>query len=161
MIIFFIFYSGVLLTGEHNTHLPSLMFRSSVGWGQPTLYPLSIHACPNETVTYYCHGSQISVIAWVVPPYITWADPIQYAAEILTAIHMNREDKFFATLTNITRLNGSVADMTTSLKIITYGIRNETTITCKVVTRDFQKPQSSSTLYLTGLPPKMLLCRVS
>ncbi|CAI8040825.1 hypothetical protein GBAR_LOCUS22700, partial [Geodia barretti] len=65
---------------------------------------------------------------------------------------MDREDIFFATLTNITRLNGSVADMTTSLMIITYGIQNKTTITCHVVTRDLQKPQSSSTLYLTAIP---------
>ena len=97
-------------------------------WGQRTLHPLSIHACPNETVTYYCHGSQISVIVWVVPPYIPREDPIQYAADppggMAVAINMNREDKFFATLTNITRLNSSVADMTTSLMIITYGIQN-------------------------------------
>ncbi|CAI8026935.1 hypothetical protein GBAR_LOCUS15428 [Geodia barretti] len=122
MVIFLIFYSAVLLTV----------------WGQPTLYPLSIHACPNETVTYYCHGSQISVIAWKVPPYIPLADPIQYAAELLVAIHMNREDKFFATLTNVTRLNGSVADMTTSLMIIAYGIQNKTNISCQVITRDLQ-----------------------
>ncbi|CAI8012625.1 hypothetical protein GBAR_LOCUS8093, partial [Geodia barretti] len=126
-------------------------------WGQPTLYPLSIHACPNETVTYNCHGSQISVIAWEVSPYIPRADPIQYAADVhggmSGAINMNREDKFFATLTNITRLNGSVADMTTSLMIITYGIQNKTTIICLVVTRDSQEPQSSSsTLYLTDIP---------
>ena len=128
---------------------------TSLVWGQPTLYPQSIHACPNETVTYHCHGSHISVIGWVVPPYIPRGDPIQYAADPpLASIHINRQDKFFATLTNITRqLNDSVADMTTSLMIITYGIQNKTNITCQVVTRDSQKHQSSSsTLYLTGLP---------
>ncbi|CAI8047822.1 hypothetical protein GBAR_LOCUS26456, partial [Geodia barretti] len=123
-------------------------------WGQPTLYPLSIHACPNETVTYYCHGSQISVILWEVPPYIPRADPIQYVADppvgMSGAINTNREDK--TNLTNITRLNGSVADITTSLMIITYGILNKTTIICQVVTRDSQEPQSSSTLYLTDIP---------
>jgi hypothetical protein len=64
------------------------------------------------------------------------------------AINTNREDK--TNLTNITRLNGSVADITTSLMIITYGILNKTTIICQVVTRDSQEPQSSSTLYLTA-----------
>ena len=132
-------------------------FCSSLVWGQLTLYPPSIHACPNETVTYYCHGSQISVIRWEVPPYISQGDPIQYVSDplggILT-IHMNRKEIFFATLTNITRLNvnESVADMTTSLMIITYGIENKTNITCQVATRDFQALKSSSTLYLTGLP---------
>ncbi|CAI8040824.1 hypothetical protein GBAR_LOCUS22700 [Geodia barretti] len=72
MVIFLIFYSGVLLTV----------------WGQPTLYPLSIHACPNETVTYYCHGSQISVIAWEVPPYIPWQTHIaDHAAGIALLIY--------------------------------------------------------------------------
>ena len=91
-----------------------------------------------------------------IPPYITRVDPIQYIADppggMLADIHMEREDKFFATLTNITRLNGSVADTTISLMIIANGIQNKTTITCHVVTRDLQKHQSSSTLYLTGLP---------
>ena len=131
-------------------------FRSSLVWGQPTLYPLSIHACPNETVTFYCHGSQISVIAWEVPPYISQSDhPIVYASDPpggILEIHVNRKDIFFATLTNITRLNGSAADMTTSLMIIAYGIENKTNVSCQVITRDSQKPQSSSTLYLTGLP---------
>ena len=125
-------------------------------WGQPTLYPQSIHACPNETVTYYCHGSHISVIAWEVPPYITRTDRnhIQFVSDppagIPSVHNMTRENKFFANLTNITKLNGSVADMTTSLMIITHGIQNETSINC-IVSKGGSVLHSSSTLYFAGV----------
>ena len=123
--------------------------------GEAIIQPSVIYACPNETVTYHCHGSQIRVILWEVQPYITLANPIQYVAElaILPAgrLPMDREDKFFANLTNITRLDGKVADMTTSLTIISNGIENKANITCRVKSGDFQEFQSSSLLYFAGL----------
>ncbi|CAI8025366.1 hypothetical protein GBAR_LOCUS14654 [Geodia barretti] len=64
---------------------------------------------------------------------------------------MTRENKFLVNLTNITRLNGSVADMTTSLMIITYGIQNETSINC-LVAKGGSVFHSSSTLYFAGIP---------
>ena len=29
------------------------------------------YSCPNETVTYTCHDSQVKIIYWVVEPYVT------------------------------------------------------------------------------------------
>ena len=63
---------------------------------------------------------------------------------------MTRENKFFSNLTNNTRLNGSVADLTTSLMITTYGIQNETNITCQVTKGGFVS-HSSAALYFAGL----------
>ena len=82
------------------------------------IHPSIIYACLNETVTYYYHGSQISVVVWEVQPCITLANPIQYVEELTTLpagrLPMDRGDKFFANQTNIiTRLDGKVADMTT------------------------------------------------
>jgi hypothetical protein len=152
------FYCSMQLQSSAMIHLLFLYSGLlSTVWGQPTLYPPSIHACPNETVTYYCHGSQIRVILWEVQPYITLANPMQYVAELATLpagrLPMDSDDKFFANLTNIniTRLDGKVADMTTSLMIITYGIRNNTNITCRVQKGDFEALHSSSTLYFIGL----------
>ena len=75
--------------------------------GEAIIHPSSIYACPKETVMYHSHGCQIRVILCEVQPYITLANPILYVAELTTLpagrLPMDREDKFFANLTNITR----------------------------------------------------------
>ena len=123
--------------------------------GEAIIHPSVIYARPNETVTYHCHGSQIRVILWEVQPYITLANPMQYVAELTTLpagrLPMDREDKFFANLINITRLDGKVADMTTSLTIISNGIENKTNITCRIKSGNFQEFHSSSVLYFACL----------
>ena len=63
---------------------------------------------------------------------------------------INRENKFFATLTNSSRRNGAAADMTTSLLIITNGLENGTNITCRIGTNNFKTHLSSSILYFAG-----------
>ena len=82
-------------------------------------------------------------------------NPIQYVAELTTIpagrLPMERGGRFFANLTNIERMNGKVADMTTSLMIAIHGIDNRTNITCRIQTGDFLQIHISSTLYITGL----------
>ena len=105
-------------------------------------------------MTYYCYGSQIRVILWEVQPYITLVNPIQYVAELTTLpagrLPIESGGIFFANLTNIERMNGKVADMTTSLMIAIHGIDNRTNITCRIKTGDFLQLHISSTLLTLG-----------
>ena len=103
-----------------------------VVFGQPTLNHLYYHVCPDENATFVCHASQ-------VPESLCgqcFTSPMQYFAEHLDRPDLtkpiNRENKFFATLTNSFRRNGAAADMTTSLLIVTNALENETNITCRI-----------------------------
>ena len=121
-------------------------------FGQPTLNPLYYHVCPDENATFVCHASQVRVIMWEVKQYFT--SPMQYFAEHLDRPDLtkpiNRENKFFATLTNSSRRNGAAADMTTSLLIVTNGLENGTNITRRIGTNNFKTHLSSSILYFAG-----------
>ena len=125
---------------------------------QPTLMPPTLHVCPNEIVTYTCYDRQILAIDWIAEPYITAIDPIKYIAS--TAIlergsrPINRTE-FYATLVNVTQLNMTtgLADLTTSLRVITDGLENGTIITCQTNKINNGIPslsKSMSTLYFAG-----------
>ena len=47
---------------------------------RPTLQPSSYHACPNDSVTFTCHDSQIYEISWIVELYI----PENYIAQLVS-----------------------------------------------------------------------------
>ena len=125
-------------------------------YGLPTLHPVSHYACPNDVVTFICHGMQASEISWIVEPQIPRMVPIKYTlAEHSVGIgqHLlkNLTNHFFASLTNVTNIEGEVADMTTSLTVVTDGLENGTNITCSTLTIDLKTPSSSSFLYMAGL----------
>ena len=58
----------------------------------------------------------------------------------------------FVNLSEVTRRNGSVADITTTLTIITHGLLNMTNISCLTATEDNVASKSSSVLYFAGQP---------
>ena len=125
---------------------------------QPTLKPPTLHVCPNEIVTYTCYDRQIEAIDWIAEPYITAIDPIKYIASTATQEHgsapINRTE-FYATLVNVTQLNMTtgLADLTTSLRVITDGLENGTIITCqttKINNGISSLSKSTSTLYFAG-----------
>ena len=87
-------------------------------------------------------------------------DPIKYVSaiyllnsETIQHFPMNRSNQFFASLTNITNYDTEegVADMTTSLTVVTDGLENGTIITCLAITGDLRVSSSSSSLYIAGL----------
>ena len=115
---------------------------------QPDLQPMTYYSCPDETVTFISYDQQVQKIKWIVEPYIPASDAIKYGANFGNAdlnSPMNRTDYLSARLTNITQRNGSVADMTTSLTVITHGLMNITTIVC-----ESDDKTTSSVLYLAG-----------
>ena len=125
-------------------------------YGLPTLHPISHNACPNDVVTFICHGMQASEISWIVEPHTPRMYPIKYTLaehSVGIAQHLlkNRTNHFFASLTNVTNIEGEVADMTSSLTVVTDGLENWTNITCSTVTEDLSICSSSSLVYIAGL----------
>ena len=105
---------------------------------------------------------QADEISWIVEPQIPRMVPIKYTlAGYLAAIGneqhllMNSTNHFFASLTNVSKINFEegvlVADLTTSLTVVTDGLENGTNITCSTLTIDLKTPSSSSFLYMAGL----------
>ena len=82
-------------------------------------------------------------------------DPIKYtlvehSVGIGQHLLRNRTNHFFASLTNVTNIEGEVADMTSSLTVVTDGLENGTNITCSTVTEDLSICSSSSLVYIAG-----------
>ena len=134
------------------------MFKIHIGivLGRPTLHPTSVHACPNETLTFTCSDSQVVATLWKLDMYIE-----ENAREITsssqpagshTVIYM---DMIFANLSEVINRNGSAADITTSLTVIAHGLLNRTNISCFTLTEDNVISKSSSVFYFAGQPTYM------
>ena len=93
----------------------TLMIASVLGFvcGQLTLEPGTDYYCPNETVTFTCSAGQLIFIIWEVPHERS----IEYIVEqgLYIGLTINRTNRFSSIITNITDINGHVADVTTKL----------------------------------------------
>ena len=124
--------------------------------GEPTLMPPTLYVCPNEIVTYTCYDRQIVAMYWIAEPYITAFDPITYIASTATldvdSQPINRNNYLSATLVNITQRNltAEMADLTTSLTVITDGLKNGTCQTFRIINGILSVSRSTSTLYFAG-----------
>ena len=158
---------GFLLEGEFirvevillriHTSIISVSLCSGIFCGQPSLRPLMYYSCPNETVTYTCHDSQVKIIKWVVEPYVPESDPIIFAASITVSPEGSEpvsRTPVIATLTSaMNRRENSVsvwmADMTTTLTVNTAEVENKTTITCQTQ-NGINFLSNSTLLYIAG-----------
>ena len=136
-----------------------IFFTSGIFCGQPTLRPSTHYSCPNEIVTFTCHGSQVKNIQWIVEPCIPETDPIIFAVDQTTTSEgnepLNRTQVFSATLINVTNKSGNDtigwrADMTITLTVnTTDDVNNKTNITCRAqIGIDFFS--NSAFLYIAG-----------
>ena len=133
-------------------------FVTGVVSGQLTLEPPTGHFCPNVNVTYTCHGSQVELMSWSAKPYISGNDAINYSPGFIyanneTMIFIEGTDnRFFSSLTSImfNRHDVTVANITTTLRVITSGLDNGTNITCETY-RGRNRSRSSSILYFAGM----------
>ena len=120
-------------------------------------YQHPIYSCPNGNITFTCQDNSVSSMERRVEPYFTEKGylTIKYVSQRLAVndtgtYPMNRSDVVFTHLINITRINTYVADMTSTLTIVTSGVTNGTKIQCQTVKgRDI--PLSSTFLYLSGI----------
>ena len=116
------------------------------------------YSCPNETVTYTCHDSQVKIIQWIVEPYVPESDPIIFAASQSVSPEGNEpvsRTPVLATLTSIMNNYKSeknvsewIADMTTTLTVNTE-VENKTNITCQTQ-RGIDFVSNSTFLYIAG-----------
>ena len=125
--------------------------------GQPSLRPLMYYYCPNETVTYTCHDSQVKIIKWVVEPYVPESDPIIFAASQTVTPEGTEplsRTPVIATLTSVmnkrrNNVSGWMADITTTLTVNTAEVENKTNITCQTQ-KGINFLSNSSFLYIAG-----------
>ena len=96
---------------------------------------------------------------WIAEPYIPAYNPIKYVTSTATldvdSQPINRNNYLSATLVNITQRNmtAEMADLTTSLTVITDGLKNGTNITCqtfRIINGILSVSRSTSTLYFAG-----------
>ena len=59
---------GLLFRGEILDNALSAIYIRRLCTGEPALQPLSFLSCPNESVTFTCSDSQVSVMKWKVEP---------------------------------------------------------------------------------------------
>ena len=80
--------------------------------GRPTLHPTSVHACPNETLTFTCSDNQVVATLWKLDMYIEEnAREITFSSSQPTGSHtVIYMDMISANLSEVTRRNGSAAD---------------------------------------------------
>ena len=137
------------------THSIYIIIHTGNVSGELTLEPPTGRFCPNVNVTYTCYDSQVDLMRWTAEPYITRTDAIRYSPAYInneTMIFIEGTDNhFFSSLTNImfNRHDVTVANITTTLRVITSGLDNGTNITC-VTYKGIKRSQSSSILYFVG-----------
>ena len=115
------------------------------------------YSCPNETVTYTCHDSQVKNIQWVVEPYVPESDPMIFAAINTISLEGTeplRRTPVIATLTSLMNRSGNnvsgwMADMTTTLTVNTAEVENNTNIIC-LTQRGIDFFPNSTFLYIAG-----------
>ena len=109
-------------------------------------------------MTFTCRGSQIVAVQWKLDSYIEHTEMLSFpfnqdvGDQIVTYM-----DMISVKLSEVTNKNGSVADITTTLKITTHGLLNRTNISCAAVGGDNMASKSSSILYLVGQSMLMLI----
>ena len=120
--------------------------------GEPVLKPLSLHSCPNESVTFTCRGNNVAVIEWRVEPYTNTDGDLSYIplglVEDPGVLTRNSTDNtFLSTLLYFSRISDRLANMTTSLTVKTSGVVNTTNITCGTL-RGGEGFSMSATIFL-------------
>ena len=146
----------VILLRIHTSRI-SVSLCSGVFCGQPSLRPLMYYSCPNETVTYTCHDTQLKIIKWVVEPYVPESDPIIFAASQTVSpegSEPRNRTPVIATLTSVmnkrgNNVSGCMADMTTTLTVNTAEVENKTNITCQTQ-KGIHFLSNSTFLYIAG-----------
>ena len=152
------FYSLVLVFKRLVNHLLCEMLLSVAGCigsvsGKLTLEPPTGYFCADVNVTYTCHDDQVDLMSWSAKPYFTEND-ILYSPGL---IYVNNESVVFCknfTSSLMTIVYNSdnieVANITTTLTVITRGLGNGTNITC-LTNRRLNRSQSFSLLYFAGI----------
>ena len=132
----------------------SANYTSQLCTGEPALQPLSFHSYPNESATFTCSDSQVSVMKWEVKPYTTRDGDLTYAASVIIAdpglLTMNSTDNVLHSTVVFDKIDEDFANMTSTLTVATSGVRNGTNVTCvSLVGND--ECNMTATIYVSGL----------
>ena len=113
---FYLWFAGV--------HCLSLSSSPSSEDGQVTV-------CPGTTVTLTCTASQVELLTWIQEPdeELRLFVPADYESEERRVIERG---PYTLTLVAVDNVNGSFADLTSTLEVMVDDIEDGTTIACDV-----------------------------
>ena len=120
---------------------------------QPSLEPPTGFFCPDVNLTYTCHDDQVDLMSWSAEPYFTrnYSPGLIYVNNESVVFVEGTNNNFTSSLTIVYNSNNiDVANITTTLTVITRGLGNGTNITC-LTYRRVEKSQSFSILYFAGI----------
>ena len=144
---------GLLFRGEILDNALSAIYIRRLCTGEPALQPLSFHSCPNESVTFTCSDSQVSVMKWKVEPRPMGVDLTYVPSQMMGdqgRLTMNSTDNvLLSTLVHFDRIDENFANMTISLTVATSGMRNGTNVTCITLVGN-DECKMTATIYDTG-----------
>ena len=119
-------------------------------------------ACPGETVTYTCTVTRGFLLGWIVEPFISGNDPIQFTSTTdMRIVNCNNfatvhctDFNFVATLINIANMmvmgTTILADMTSNLTFTATVRLNGTVVQCRGSTA-VGFPVVNNTLHVAGV----------
>jgi hypothetical protein len=144
---------GLLLQGWILAIALSANYTRELCTGEPALQPLSFHSCPNESATFTCSDSKVSVMKWTVEPYTT-TDDLSYAALFIMADTelrtMNNTDNRLHSTLIFDRIDENFANMTSILTVAMSDVRNGTNVTCTTLVGADGQCNMMATIYVTG-----------
>ena len=123
-----VLFIGLLLQGQILDGVLSAIYTRRLCAGEPALQPLSFHSYPNESVTFTCSDSQVSIMKWKVEPYTTTDGELSYIASILMndseLLTLNSTNNVLHSTVVFDRIDENFANMTSTLKVATPDVRN-------------------------------------
>ena len=104
--------------------------------GEPVLWPPLIHSCPNESVTFTCSDSNVTIIEWRVEPHHSRDDELSYSVSLISVNDTGpltrncTNNTFCSQLSHFSRLDDRFANMTITLSVRAPSVTNGTNIKC-------------------------------
>ena len=115
-------------------------------FGRPTLLPVSLYVCPNETLTktLICHDSHVHCLLWEVIPYTNEGQELYYIPSLISEgdivdTKRNRSGILFSELVNLNRIDELyTGNITISLRIAASEVQEMLNVTCTTLLRNDQ-----------------------
>ena len=118
-------------------------------------------ACPEEVVTYSCTVAQAATLDWIVEPFISESNRLQFttttspgnrvlACGTSTSPVQCAEFDYRATLTSVGPVQSSIADLTSTFSFTASARVNGTVVQCRGSTATGRQ-MANSTLIVAGI----------
>ena len=145
---------GLLLQGWIFEIALSTNYTRQLCTGEPALQPLSFLSCPDESATFTCSDSKVSLMKWEVEPYTTTDVDLSYISSRLIAdtelLTINSTDDVLHSTVVFDRIDDYFANLTSTLTVAMSGVKNGTNVTCTTLVWS-DECNMTATIYIAGL----------